>query len=179
MYAAVPLIWSWTMLLSLAWAFSQSLSWMLFEASAIFDRKATSAVQRSNLTVSRSTAVICLKIPVYDAEFAPEVYFGRLAQSTAVAGYASPVNAAWLAAVLAAGWLAPAAWLAAVLAAELADGLAEPLQAANTIASVARGARRDHRLDRDIPWLLLKRPHPRLSSHSIRSGAPVPRAIGP
>ncbi len=63
---------------------------MLFDENAIFDRKATSAWHRSNSTVRRSTALIWLKMPEYVALFAPDVYFGRFAQSTAVAGYALP-----------------------------------------------------------------------------------------
>ena len=53
-----------TMVLSAACAVSQSLSWMLFEANAILDRNATSAAQRLNSTVSLSTALIWLKMPV-------------------------------------------------------------------------------------------------------------------
>src|SRR4051795_103914 len=98
MYGPVPLIAVWVMLLSLAWAVSQSLSWMLFDENAIFDRKATSAAHRSISTVSRSTALIWLKMPEYVALLAPAVYFGGLAQSTAVSGYDLPVKAASLAA---------------------------------------------------------------------------------
>jgi hypothetical protein len=69
---------------------------MLFEENAIFDRKATSAAHRSISTVSRSTALIWLKMPEYVALFAPTVYFGGLAQSTAVSGYDLPAYAAAL-----------------------------------------------------------------------------------
>src|SRR4051795_11440174 len=111
MYGPVPLIAVWVMLLSLAWAVSQSLSWMLFDENAIFDRKATSGAQRSISTVSRSTALIWLKMPEYFALLAPLVYFGGFAQSMAVSGYDLPAYAASLAAAdpLAAGALDSAA----------------------------------------------------------------------
>ena len=144
----MPLIASWTRLLSFAWALSQSLSWMLFDANAIFDRNATSGAHMSNWTVSLSTALIWLNCPEYVAEFAPTVYFGRFAQSTAVSGYDFAANAAAeppeLA--LAAGWLAGAFDV-------VDDGVTlgvEPAQALKTITALPMTARGDHLAERDM-----------------------------
>src|SRR4051794_12623845 len=64
MYGPVPFSLR-RMLLSAMWAFSQSSSWMAFEANAILARNATSAWHRSNSTVRRSTALIRLNSLVF------------------------------------------------------------------------------------------------------------------
>src|SRR5262245_12162399 len=81
LYGPVPFV-DRTADLSAACFVSQSESRIAFVENAILLRNATSGEQRSNSTVSRSTALIWLNSPVYPA--------GGLAQSTAVAGYDCP-----------------------------------------------------------------------------------------
>src|SRR5690349_22672466 len=85
-----------------------------------------------------------------------------------------PVNGALLV-----GWLAAVVGATDAGAAELGDGLAAPLQAAKTIATVPITARGDHLVVRDMHSSSNGSLDRDLVACESPLGASVPRAIGP